>query len=465
MIAQLMGNSTIADHIRHILVIGSGGREHALAWALAQSPVVQRVVVAPGNAGTAAGAAHGRDKTINVPIPADDIPALVRFAREQRVGLAVIGPEAPLAAGIVDAFHEAGLRVFGPTRAAAQLEASKAFAKAFMQERGIPTAHYAAFADYAAARAHLQSKTQNPKSEMVVKADGLAAGKGVIVCDDIEQALAALKQIMLDREFGAAGDTVIIEERLSGPELSVLAFSDGRTVAPMPPARDHKRVFDRDQGPNTGGMGAFSPVPGIDDDLLAEVTRTVLQPAIDGMAARGAPYAGVLYAGLMLTDNGPKVLEFNCRFGDPETQVILPLLDQTSPGAASLAEIMLACAEGRLAEVAPRIRWRSGACATVVMAAPGYPGAYPKGLPISGLDIAGALQNVMVFHAGTTLQNNRVVTAGGRVLAVSGLGVDLPAALQRAYAGVTCIHFDGAHYRRDIGQLTIEQLTIERLSD
>lgn len=293
---------------------------------------------------------------------------------------------------------------------------------------------------------------------MVVKADGLAAGKGVIVCDDTAQALAALKQIMLDREFGAAGDTVIIEERLSGPELSVLAFSDGRTVVPMPPARDHKRVFDHDQGPNTGGMGAFSPVPGIDHALLDEVRRAVLQPAIDGMAARGAPYAGVLYAGLMLTADGPKVLEFNCRFGDPETQVILPLLDQSAPGAASLAEIMVACAEGRLAEIAPRIRWRAGACATVVMAAPGYPGPYPKGLPISGLEDAAALEGVMVFHAGTALQNGRVVTAGGRVLAVSGLGPDLPAALERAYAGVSRIHFEGAHYRRDIGQLTIERL-------
>ncbi len=460
-----------------VLVIGSGGREHALAWALAQSPAVQSIVVAPGNAGTAG----EQGKTINAPISSDDIPALLRFAREQRIDLTVVGPEAPLAAGIVDAFQQAGLRIFGPTQAAAQLEASKAFAKAFMQQQGIPTARYAAFTDYDVARAHLQSRIQNPelgtqhsplttqhsalstqhsplttqhsalKSQIVVKADGLAAGKGVIVCDSLEQALAALQQIMRDREFGAAGDTVIIEERLSGPELSVLAFCDGQTVAPMPPARDHKRVFDRDQGPNTGGMGAFSPVPGLDESLLAEVKRTVLQPALDGMAARGTPYAGVLYAGLMLTDNGPKVLEFNCRFGDPETQVILPLLDQTSPGAASLAEIMLACAEGRLAEVAPRIRWRAGACATVVMAAPGYPGPYPKGLPISGLSDAAALDDVMVFHAGTALRDDRVVTAGGRVLAVSGLGPDVPAALARAYAGVARIHFEGAHYRRDIG--------------
>ncbi len=447
MIAQLMGNSILADHVQHILVIGSGGREHALAWALARSPAVQRVVVAPGNAGTAG----EQGKTTNAPISSDDIPALLRFAREQRIDLTVVGPEAPLAAGIVDAFQQAGLRIFGPTQAAAQLEASKAFAKAFMQQQGIPTARYAAFTDDDAARAHFQSRIQKPESQVVVKADGLAAGKGVMVCDNLEQALDALQQIMRDREFGAAGDTVIIEERLSGPELSVLAFCDGQTVVPMPPARDHKRVFDHDQGPNTGGMGAFSPVSDLDDTLLADVTRAVLQPAIDGMAARGTPYSGVLYAGLMLTDSGPKVLEFNCRFGDPETQVIVPLLDQTSPGVASLAEILLACAEGRLAEVAPRIRWRAGACATVVMAAPGYPGPYPKGLPISGLDDAAALDDVMVFHAGTSLRDDRVVTAGGRVLAVSGLGPDLPAALERAYAGVARIHFEGAHYRRDIG--------------
>ncbi len=247
-----------------------------------------------------------------------------------------------------------------------------------------------------------------------MKADGLAAGKGVIVCDDASEALDALKRIMVDREFGAAGDTVVVEERLAGPELSVLAFSDGRTVLPMPPARDHKRVFDGDQGPNTGGMGAYSPVPGVSQALLDEVCRTVLQPAIDGMAARGTPYAGVLYAGLMLTAGGPKVLEFNCRFGDPETQAILPLLNQKDEGSApsssfnlppsSLLDILLACTEGRLAEVAPGVRWHPGACATVVLAAPGYPGSYPKGLPISGLDEAGALEDVMVFHAGTAIQ-------------------------------------------------------------
>ncbi|MCS7061036.1 MAG: phosphoribosylamine--glycine ligase [Anaerolineae bacterium] len=441
-------SSSSSNSLERILVIGSGGREHALAWALAQSPVVQHIFVAPGNAGTAA----DLDKTTNVPVSADDIAGLVRWAREQRVGLTVVGPEAPLAAGIVDAFQQAGLPIFGPTRAAAQLETSKCFAKDFMHRHGIPTAPYAAFSDYAAARDYVRSATA--RGGLVVKASGLAAGKGVIVCDDAAQAEHALKQIMLDREFGAAGDVVIIEERLSGPELSVLALCDGKTVALLPPARDHKRVFDHDQGPNTGGMGAFSPVPGIDKALLDEVRRTVLQPAIDGMAAYGAPYTGVLYAGLMLTERGPQVLEFNCRLGDPETQAILPLLDQFAQAGISLAEIMLACVEGRLAEVEPCIHWRAGACATVVMAAPGYPGPYPKGAPIDGLADAAQLEDVLVFHAGTAVQGGQVVTAGGRVLAVSGLGVDLPTALRRAYAGVSRIHFEGAHYRRDIGQLS-----------
>ena len=435
-----------------VLVIGSGGREHALAWALAQSPHSGRIFVAPGNAGTTT------DLSSNIPIASDDIPALARFARENAIGLTVVGPEAPLASGIVDAFQAEGLRVFGPTRAAAQLESSKAFAKAFMRQHGIPTGEYAAFADYHAACRYVETSYAAPSahhpSSCVVKADGLAAGKGVVVCDDASEALDALKRIMVDREFGAAGDTVVVEERLAGPELSVLAFSDGRTVLPMPPARDHKRVFDGDQGPNTGGMGAYSPVPGVSQALLGEVCRTVLQPAIDGMASRGTPYTGVLYAGLMLTAGGPKVLEFNCRFGDPETQAILPLLIQNGEGTtppSSLLDILLACTEGRLADIAPDVHWHPGACATVVLAAPGYPGSYPKGLPISGLDETGALQDAMVFHAGTATKDGRIVTNGGRVLAVSAIGADLQAALERAYGAARHIRFDGVHYRRDIG--------------
>ncbi|MGB4873552.1 MAG: phosphoribosylamine--glycine ligase, partial [Candidatus Promineifilaceae bacterium] len=334
------------------------------------------------------------------------------------------------------AFQAAGLTVFGPTQAAAQLETSKAFAKAFMQEVGIPTAVSATFTNYQQAINYL------PDGPVVVKASGLAAGKGVIVCDNRAEAETALRQIMLDREFGPAGDEVIIEERLSGPEVSLLAFCDGQTAVPLPPARDHKRAYDGDLGPNTGGMGVYAPPPDVDAALVDHIMRTVIQPAVDGMARRGAPYVGVLYAGIMLTAVGPKVLEFNCRFGDPETQALLPLLD------GDLAEILLACAAGRLTP--EMVRVHSGACATVVMAAPGYPGTYPKGLPITGLEAVP--EEVVVFHAGTHHADGQIVTSGGRVLCVSARGADLATAVSRAYAGVAAIHFDGAHYRTDIGR-------------
>ncbi|HFQ93458.1 MAG TPA: phosphoribosylamine--glycine ligase [Anaerolineae bacterium] len=414
------------------LIVGSGGREDALVWKLGQSAGVGRIYIAPGNGGTMR---WGE----NVPIAAEDLPALLDFAQEKEIDLTVVGPEAPLAAGIVDQFQAAGLPIFGPTQAAAQLEVSKAFAKSFMREQGIPTAEFGVFTEYEAARDFLAG-TDWPDGA-VVKASGLAAGKGVIVCDDLAQADRAAYEMLRERPFGAAGETVVIEERLIGPELSVLAFADGRTLAPMLPARDHKRVFDGDRGPNTGGMGAYAPPPDVDDALLDEVMRTVLQPAMDGMAARETPYVGVLYAGLMLTANGLKVLEFNCRFGDPETQVILPMLD------GDLAQIMLACVHGELA--AAMVRPYSGVCAAVVLAAPGYPGSYPKGLPISGLD--DLPPDVLVFHAGTVWQDGRLLTNGGRVLAVSARGDDLATAVSRAYAGVARIHFEGAHYRKDIG--------------
>jgi phosphoribosylamine--glycine ligase len=427
-----------------VLIIGSGGREHALAWALARLPRVGQIYVAPGNGGTEWPAVTDRAASTNVDLAPDDLSALITFAQQEEIGLTVVGPEAPLADGLVDAFQAEGLPIFGPSQAAAQLEASKAFAKQFMARHNIPTAAYRSFDDYKAARAYLEEISE----PVVVKASGLAAGKGVILCDNRFEAEVALRQIMVERAFGPAGDQVVIEERISGPELSVLAFCDGRTVVAMPPARDHKRVYDQDQGPNTGGMGAYAPVPGLEPALVEEIKRTVLQPAVDGLAAQGAPYVGVLYAGLMLTAEGPKVLEFNCRFGDPETQVILPLL------AGDLAEIMLACIEGRLAEV--DITWRPDSCATVVMASEGYPGPYPKGRPITGLDVdqnpLAQAEKVMVFHAGTARRDGRLVTAGGRVLAVSALGPDLEAALERAYAAVETIHFAGGHYRRDIGR-------------
>jgi phosphoribosylamine--glycine ligase len=400
--------------------------------------------VAPGNAGTEWPASEGLAPAENVPLPASDIADLIAFALEHQVDLTVVGPEANLAAGIVDEFQAAGLPIFGPTRAATQLESSKAFAKDLMRERGIPTASYASFQDYEQARDYLAA--QHASGPVVVKADGLAAGKGVIVCENQEEAQAALRRIMLAREFGTAGDTAIIEEHLSGREVSLLAFSDGRSVVPLPPARDHKRVFEGDAGPNTGGMGAYAPLPDVGSPLIEELTDTVLRPAVEGMAARGTPYVGMLYAGLILTDQGPQVLEFNCRFGDPEAQALLPLL---APGA-SLFAILLACVEGRLDQVP--VPWRDGTCATVVISSPGYPGDYPRGLPISGLDQFQPTDDLIVFHAGTARQDGKIVTAGGRVLAVSATGPTLAVALQRAYSAVADICFDGMHYRRDIGQ-------------
>ncbi|MBK8985844.1 MAG: phosphoribosylamine--glycine ligase [Chloroflexi bacterium] len=412
-----------------VLIVGSGGREHALAWKLAQSPLVGEIFIAPGNAGTA-------QVGTNVPISVEDVAGLVAFARGKGIGLTAVGPEIPLALGIVDTFKSAGLTVFGPTQAAAQLETSKAFAKAFMQDMGIPTAVSATFTNHHQALANL------PDGPVVVKASGLAAGKGVIVCDTRQEAEAALRQIMLDREFGAAGDEVVIEERLSGPEVSLLAFCDGQTAVPLPPARDHKRAYDGDRGPNTGGMGVYAPPPDVDAALVDELMRAVIQPAVQGMAQQGTPYVGVLYAGVMLTAVGPKVLEFNCRFGDPETQALLPLLQ------SDLAEIMLACAAGRLTPELVQVH--PGACATVVMAAPGYPGRYRKGLPITGLD--DAPEGVQVFHAGTKTEGGQIVTDGGRVLCVSARGADLATAVTLAYVRVQTIHFDGAHYRTDIGR-------------
>ncbi len=415
-----------------VLVVGGGGREHALAWKLGQSERVGQIFVAPGNAGTAVSAQ-------NVAISDSDIDELLNFAQEKQIDLTVVGPEVPLALGIVDRFQAAGLAIFGPTQAAAQLEASKAFAKAFMHELGIPTAVSQTFTDYHAAVGALR---EAPLQEgIVVKASGLAAGKGVVVCDDVAQAEAALREMLLDGAFGTAGAEVVIEERLSGPELSLLVLTDGKTAVPLSPARDHKRAYDNDQGPNTGGMGAFAPPPDVDDALIAQIMQTIVQPTIDGMAERGTPYVGVLYAGLMLTADGPKVIEFNCRFGDPETQVVLPLL------ASDLVELMLACVNGRLTP--DMVKIHSGACATVVMAAPGYPASYPKGLPITGLD--DLPDDVMVFHAGTAQKDGQLVTSGGRVLAVTARGDDLETAVSRAYAGVAQIHFEKAHYRRDIG--------------
>ena len=430
----------------NVLVIGSGGREHVLAWALSRSRHVKQVFVAPGNAGTA-WPAQARITGLNpcagsrnVPVDTGDFEALIAFARDNDVALTVVGPEAPLAAGVVDAFQAAGFSVFGPTKAAAQLEASKAFSKDFMRDHQIATAAYGVFTDFEDACEFAMSFD----GPVVVKADGLAAGKGVLVCDSVEEAHTALQTVMVDRAFGAAGDRVVIEERMSGREISVLAFADGQSAVPLVVARDHKRALDGDKGLNTGGMGAFAPTTDVPQSLIDDILRTVIQPVIDGMAARGTPYVGVLYAGLMLTEAGPKVLEFNCRLGDPEAQVILPLLE------SDLFEVLQACLDGRLAET--ELRWQSRTCATVVLASPGYPEQYPKGLPISGLDQLDSMPDVIAFHAGTAAHDNQIVTAGGRVLAITAVGDDLDSALDLAYQGVAQVHFDGMHYRRDIGR-------------
>jgi phosphoribosylamine--glycine ligase len=417
-----------------VLIVGAGGREHALAWKAAQSPRLDRLYAAPGNPGTAQVAE-------NVAIPLDAGPALVNWAAANAIDLVLVGPEAPLAEGLADALAARGLRVFGPSRAAAEIEVSKAFAKDFMRRHGIPTAGYATFSDFHDAIAHLLT-VDFERGGVVIKASGLAAGKGVVVPDCADEAEAAVREMLLDGAHGAAGATVVIEERLQGEEVSLLAFSDGTTVRPMLPAQDHKRLADGDQGPNTGGMGALAPAAICPPAMVEELTQTVLQPAVDGLRAEGWPFVGVLYAGLMLTGGGPRVLEFNCRFGDPETQALMPLLE------SDLLEVAAACADGRLGEVG--VRWRSGAAACVVLAAEGYPGPYRMGDVITGLD--DAHERAVVFHAGTRREGGDTLTAGGRVLGVTGWGDDLGSALDRAYSTVEGIHFCGRQYRRDIGR-------------
>ncbi|NOX62524.1 MAG: phosphoribosylamine--glycine ligase [Chloroflexi bacterium] len=419
-----------------LLILGSGAREHALAWKLAQSPQVRTIFAVPGNAGTAREA-----KTQNIPIDPMDFSALLTFAREREVDFVVVGPEAPLAAGVVDAFARAGIPAFGPSAAAARIESSKAFARDFMARYGVPAPRYRVFEDVDAAMRFLRTAP----FEVVIKASGLAAGKGVIVPQSREEAEDAVRAMLVERRFGEAGARVLIEERLFGQEVSVLAFCDGERLALMPPAQDHKAVFDGDRGPNTGGMGAYAPAPLLDASALAVIERDILRPVVRGMAAEGTPYRGALYAGLMITSHGPKVLEFNCRFGDPEAEVILPLFE------GDLLAPLLGCATGALD--ATQVRWRRpAAAACVVAAAPGYPGPYPKGAPIHGLESAASQPGVMVFHAGTTLDaTNRVVTNGGRVLAVTAWAQSLPEALERAYQALGDIRFEGMHYRRDIG--------------
>jgi phosphoribosylamine--glycine ligase len=416
-----------------ILVIGNGGREHALAWKLRQSSRVERVFVAPGNAGTAIDAE-------NVDIPATDVVRLLAFARQNNVDLTVVGPEVVLAAGLVDAFGDAGLRVFGPSRAAAELETSKVFCKNLLRHADVATAEYRVFRDARAAITFLKDRDDTP---VVVKADGLAAGKGVIVCDNREQALAAVERIALAKEFGDAGNQLVIEERLHGHEASVLALTDGHTLITMPACQDHKRAFDGDSGPNTGGMGAYCPTPLVTDRMLADVEEKILVPTVHQMKRTRRPFRGVLYAGLMVTNQGLKVLEYNVRFGDPECQPLLMRLQ------SDLVDLLEATVDSRLDEV-PAPQWDPRPAVCVVMASEGYPGKYERGQAIRGLDEAAKLPDVKVFHAGTKMHDGQVVADGGRVLGVTALGSSISAAKLQAYTAVKAIRFSGAWCRKDI---------------
>lgn len=416
-----------------VLVVGQGGREHALVWKLKQSPSVQRVFCAPGNAGTA------RDGE-NVDIKATDVAKLVAFAKKEKVDLVVIGPEAPLVIGLTDALEKEGLKVFGPSQAAAELEGSKAFSKELMRQFSIPTAEFSIFKDAESAENYLNSREEVP---LVVKADGLAAGKGVYVCANRQEALDAVGKIMRAREFGKAGERVIIEERLDGQEVSILALVDGNTILPLETSQDHKAAYDDDKGPNTGGMGAYSPAPIVTPELMMQIERQVLVPTIHAMRRSKKSFKGVLYAGLMITNQGPKVLEYNVRFGDPECQPLLMRLK------SDLAQLLVAAAEGKLDQLPP-LEWDPRPAVCVVMAAAGYPGEYEKGDPIRGIDEADQLADSKVFHAGTTLRDGQTVSDGGRVLGVTALGDNIVNAKLKAYQAVKCIRWDGAWCRKDI---------------
>lgn len=413
-----------------VLVVGGGAREHALVWKLSQSSAAAEIFAAPGNAGTGLIAR-------NIDIKPNDIDGLARFADKRQIDITVVGPEAPLASGIADLFRGRGLTVFGPMKGAAEIESSKVFSKELMQKYGIPTARSEAFTSFEEAKDYVKAQP----SPIVIKADGLAAGKGAIVAGSTAEAIDALSEVMEKRVFGGAGDRVLVEECLTGREVSLLALTDGRTVVPMMPACDYKRVGDGDEGPNTGGMGSYCPPGFFGGDMVEKVKGSILEPTVRALAEEGRRYKGVLYAGLMMTDEGPKVIEFNARFGDPETQAILPLLQ------SDLLELMMAVVEERLDGI--DIQWSDKACVGVVMASGGYPGKYETGLPIDGLDAVD--KDIVVFHAGTKAGEGAVLTDGGRVLTVVGTGRDIAGARDRVYANIPRISFEGCHYRKDIG--------------
>ena len=425
-----------------VLVVGGGGREHAMVWKIHQSPLVKKIYCAPGNAGIS-------ELAECVPISAGDVDQLLAFARQKKIDLTVVGPEDPLSMGIVDRFEQEGLRIFGASQKAAAIEASKSFAKHIMNKYGVPTAEGEAFTSYKKAEAYIKKMG----APIVVKADGLAAGKGVIVCDTVAKAIAALKQIMIDKDFGDAGKQVVVEECLVGEEASFLAFTDGKTVLPLPTSQDHKPVFDDDKGLNTGGMGAYTPAPVVDQFMHDKVMKEVMLPTVRGMAAEGRPYKGVLYAGLMIDRDRIKVLEFNGRFGDPEAQPLLMRLK------SDLVPIMEAIIDERLDRCQLDIDPRATVC--VVMAAGGYPGKYKKGLPISGLDKVKRMKDVVVFHAGTDKKGKTIVANGGRVLGVTALGDNVEKAIEKAYQAVAKISWQNVHYRKDIGLKALRRFQVK----
>ena len=415
-----------------VLVIGGGGREHALVWKIKQSPRVKKIYCAPGNAGTG-------EIAENIPIAADDIPSLLEFALQKEIGLTVVGPEQPLVMGVVDQFEKKGLRIFGPNARAAELEGSKSFAKDIMAKYGLPTAEYKTFSSADNAAEYIKFKD----CPLVIKADGLAAGKGVLLCQTADEALAAVDSIMGKKSFGKAGNQIVVEEFLQGQEVSVLAFSDGQTVLLMDSAQDHKAAYDGDKGPNTGGMGAYSPAPVFTEIMRQKVHDQIMQPMIRAMQQEDRPFKGILYAGLMLTKTGSQVLEFNVRFGDPETQPLLVRMD------SDIIPVFEACIDGTLDQCP--LQWKNESSVCVVMAAEGYPGSYEKGKPISGLQNANSLPGVEVFHAGTKTQDGEVLTQGGRILGVTATGENIGTAIAKAYEAVDKIKWQGIHYRKDIG--------------
>lgn len=421
-----------------VLVIGSGGREHAIVWKLSQSRHVDKIYCATGNAGIA-------EIAECIDVDMSNFDALLDLVRYEWIDLTIVGPEEPLSRGIVDAFEKEGRRIVGPTKAAAQLESSKVFAKEFMKRHRIPTAEYKVFTSYFHAEDYVRMKG----APIVIKADGLAAGKGVIVASTVDEAIDALRLIMKDGAFGNAGNKVIVEECLKGEEASFMVFTDGKTIVPMVSSQDHKRVFDDDKGPNTGGMGAYSPAPVITKELESIVMNTIIRPTIEGLRSEGIKYKGILYAGLMIDNGQPNVLEFNCRLGDPETQAVLLRLD------TDLVDICMAIADEKLADV--NITWKDEASVCVVLASGGYPGKYEKGKIISGLNEVKTMEEVVVFHAGTAFNNNETVTNGGRVLGVTALGKDIKAAKERAYEAVEKIYFEGMHYRKDIADKALNR--------